>query len=330
MGYEEIFTYKNLLKAHTKTRKGKLHKEEVISFELNKAEELYKLYEELKKRTYHISPYRTFYIYEPKKRRVDATTYRDRIVQRCYIDNYLSPLLERHLIYDNAACRKDKGTDFARNRLRKFLLDEYKHHGHSFYAFSFDIHHYFESIDHEVLKKKMKRVVDTDIYPFITMIIDSFGGDKGLPLGNQTSQWFALFYLDAFDRIIKERFGFKHYVRYMDDGIILSSDKEALLKLKESLENELEGLKLSFNPKKCAIYPIKQGVSFLGFTYRLSKSGALISKMERKKKRRLVHYLKGYSLKKESLLCYLNYLKKRSSEHLLMGKIRKLYKKALS
>ena len=70
MKYEDIFTFVNLIKAHRKVRRSKLHKNEVVEFELNKSHELYKLYEELNRKTYQISPYRTFYIYEPKKRRV--------------------------------------------------------------------------------------------------------------------------------------------------------------------------------------------------------------------------------------------------------------------
>lgn len=322
MGYEEIFSYEHLLEAHKKTRKGKLHKDEVIAFELNKGEEIYRLYEELKRKTYKISPYRTFYIYEPKMRRVDATSYRDRIVQRCFIDNYLSPLLENRLIYDNAACRVDKGTDFARERLKMFMREEYKRCGASFYVFRFDIHHYFESINHSILKNKMKRIADEGVYPFIEMIIDSFGDeDKGLPLGNQSSQWFALFYLDAFDRVIKERYGIKYYSRYMDDGVLLCRDKAILLDLKERLEGELRGLKLEFNERKIAISPSKQGIDYLGFHYSLNGNGRLVSKMSNPKKRRLIRYLHSYGLDEETLLSYVNYLKMRSDNHHLINEL---------
>ena len=121
MDYDEIFTFENLYKAHKKTKKGKLRKEEVEKFDLDKGRELYLLSEELRKRTYRVSPYRTFCIYEPKKRRVDATSYRDRVVQNCFVDNCFYPLLDRVLIDDNASCRKGKGTDYARQRLNHYL-----------------------------------------------------------------------------------------------------------------------------------------------------------------------------------------------------------------
>lgn len=324
MAYKDIFTFTNLVKAHQKVRRSKLHKKEVVEFELNKSHEIYKLYEELNKKTYQISPYRTFYIYEPKKRRVDATPYRDRVVQNCFVDNYLFPLLENRLIYDNAACRKNKGTDFARNRLKKFLLDAYKKYGLDFYVLTFDIHHYFESINHDVLKNKLSRIIkDKEIYEFVLMVIDSFNKDSnvGVPLGNQTSQCFALYYLDNFDRVIKEKYRIKYYTRYMDDGVILSSDKELLIRLNSELKHVIENLKLEFNDDKNNIYPIKQGITYLGFTYRLMNTGKIITKMAKKKKKRLIRHLNHRKLDNESLVSYRNYLKKRSSNKKLIRRI---------
>lgn len=164
MKYEDIFTFNNLVKAHKKVRRSKLHKKEVLEFELNKSHELHKLYEELKKKTYQVSPYRTFYIYEPKKRKVDATPYRDRVVQNCFVDNYIFPLLENRLIFDNAACRKNKGTDFARDRLKTFIKEAFNKYGLNFYVLNFDIHHYFESINHVILKDKFKRIIKIKRY----------------------------------------------------------------------------------------------------------------------------------------------------------------------
>ncbi len=309
--------------------KGKAWKEEVMQFELNKAEELRKLYESLQRKTYKISPYRTFKIFEPKERRVDATSYRDRVVQNCFVDNYLTPLLETRLIYDNAACRKDKGTDFARKRLRKFLYESSKKEK-NLYVLRFDIHHYFESIDHRVLKTKMKKIInDDEILSFVSMIIDSFSieEEKGLPLGNRTSQLFALYYLDAFDRTIKERYSCKYYTRYMDDGVVISNNKEKLKSLLIDLEKELEALHLSFNPKKTSIYPLKCGISYLGFVYKLGKNNKIVARIERKKKKRLMRYLKRYEHTHESLLSYCNYLKMRGNENKLVMSIREMMKR---
>ncbi len=325
MKYEEIFTYHNLYKAHMKVRKNRLWKKEVMEFELNKAYEINKLFDELRKKTYKISPYRTFKIYEPKERRVDATSYRDRVVQSCFVDNYLSPLLEKHLIYDNAACRTGKGTDFARLRLKRFMLKESKR-GDNVYVLTYDIHHYFESIDHDVLKNKLKKLIDDDeIFAFVSMIIDSFNKEenKGLPLGNQTSQAFALYYLDKFDRIIKEKYSIHSYTRYMDDGVIMSSDKTKLRTLLSSLEKELDDIKLSFNPKRTRIYPLKEGITYLGFTYRIVGSNKIVAKMAKGKRKRLISYLNRYAHPHESLLSYRNYLKMRCNDNGLIKRIDK-------
>lgn len=323
MNYEEIFTFHNLLLAHKRAMKGKAWKEEIMNFELNKAEKIRKLYEELGRKTYRIQPYRTFTIYEPKKRRVDATSYRDRVVQNCFVDNYLFPFLEKKLIYDNAACRIKKGTDFARKRLKKFIHEASKKYD-ELYILRYDIHHYFKSIDHEVLKRKMARIVDdSNILSFIYMIIDSFhiDGGKGLPLGNRSSQLFALYYLDHFDRIIKEKYSIKYYTRYMDDGVIISNDKNLLKNLLKDLEKELQSLSLSFNPKKTSIYPLKEGIPYLGFNYRLGKNKKIVVKMERKKKKRLRRYLKRYVHTPESLQSYKTYLKMRANENKLVMEI---------
>ncbi len=331
MDYDEIFSFANLYKAHRKTKKGKLRKEEVERFDLDKGRELYLLSEELRKRIYRVSPYKTFYIYEPKKRRVDATSYRDRVVQNCFVDNCFYPLLDGVLIPDNADCRKGKGTDYARKRLIFYLQQAYSLYGEDFYVLSFDIHHYFESIDHAVLKQRLSRIFpEGDALSFLGMVIDSFNPKegKGLPLGNQTSQCFALYYLNDLDHMVKERFGMRWYSRYMDDGIILCEDRVALESLLGAMKEELSSLKLSFNMDKTCIFPIRQGVTYLGFTYHLKKKGKLWVRMSKKKRRRLNHYLKEASFGGESLLSYRNYLKMRSNEYGLLRKIEGLMEKA--
>ena len=85
--YNEIFTFNNLYMAHKKARKGKRHKKEVIEFELDLGNKLWKLKNELDKRTYNVHGYNHFTIIEPKKREIQALHYRDRVVQHCLVDN---------------------------------------------------------------------------------------------------------------------------------------------------------------------------------------------------------------------------------------------------
>lgn len=294
--YEEVFTFENLYKAHLASRRCKRHKKEVIAFETHVGESLSKLHRKLMRRFYKISSYDHFVIHEPKERNIQSLSYEDRVVQHCLVDNYLMPLLERMIIYDNGACRKDKGVDFSRDRVKSFLVKHIKSYGLDGYVLQFDIHAYFQSIDHEILKEKLSRIVeDKDILNLLHMIVDSYlegGKEVGLPMGNQTSQCFALLYLDSLDRMIKERHRIKFYSRYMDDGILISSDKEELRKILHDIRKECESLRIELNPKKTKITKLKHGFRFLGFKYRFTDTGKILMTFPKDKKRRMVRFLR--------------------------------------
>lgn len=306
--YEKIFDFQNLYKAHTAARKGKRNTREVIDFEMNLSENLTLLSEELKKKTYKIKGYYRFSIYDPKYRIIHALHYRDRVVQHCICDEVLAPILDKKLIYDNSACRIGKGTHFAIDRVSKFLHDFYVKQGTNGYFLKCDIRKYFDSIDHEILKRKLENVIfDKDVLNLLCQIIDSYEAapGKGLPLGNQTSQWFAIFYLDGFDRLIKEKFQIKYYSRYMDDCVLLHQDKEYLRKcLRQMTEYTSSELQLDFN-EKTNIFPIKNGVNYLGWHIYLTDSGKVIRKVRQqtkyKYKRKLKYFEKAYKDNEVSL-----------------------------
>lgn len=289
MNYDEIFTFENLYQAHLQSRKCKRNKKDVILFELNLSENLWSLYDRLRDRTYNVSGYNHFVIYEPKRREIQALEYKDRIVQHTLCDLYLYPLLTSKFIFDNGGCQKGKGTDFALNRLSDFLRKFYRSHGNDGYILKADIHHFFPSIDHKTLKYKLRRIIDdNDVYDLTERIIDSYNSDtdKGVPMGNQTSQLFALYYLDQLDRLIKEKLQIKYYVRYMDDCILIHEDKEylkwCLRKMEECIEDELL---LEFN-EKTQIFPIKNGVDFLGFHFYMTDTGKVIRKVRQSTKKK--------------------------------------------
>ncbi len=312
MQFEDVFTFENLLKAHYKSRKSKRHKKEVILFEDNLLVNIENLRRRLLNRTYCIVSYNQFTIYEPKRREVAALAYEDRVVQHCFCDNYLTPLLSDRLIFDNAACRKEKGTDFARDRVVRFLRSFYGRNGLNGYVLRFDIHHYFEEIDHEILKGKINRAVkDKAIGSFCSMIIDSFHKDvgKGLPLGNQTSQAFALYYLDAVDRLIKEKYRIRYYSRYTDDGVVVYDDLDKLKLLLLDIKNELEGLRLSLN-NKTVIAPIRNQFAYLGVNFRLLANGKVLQTVNHMKKARIKRYLKSVKHNKDAIQSLTSYLSK--------------------
>lgn len=293
--WEKIISFESLYKAHRRARLCKRHKKEVIEFEMHLGENLWKLHNDLKYGKYAVGGYHNFMIYDPKEREIQAITYRDRIVQHSICDNYLMPLLDRRLIYDNCACRKEKGSHFALARLRSFMTAHYKKNGKQGYFIKVDIKKYFNSIDHDILKRKVFEIVlDEDIYNLLCKIIDSyeFEKGKGLPMGNQTSQCFALLYLDKVDRYIKEKLRIKHYVRYMDDMIMLVSNKAKAKNFLNDIQNEiaLESLRLN---EKSQIIETAQGIKFLGWSLRFGKNGEIIQIITNDSKRRIITKVKS-------------------------------------
>lgn len=147
---------------------------------------------------------------------------------RCFCDVCLKPKIEKKLIYDNCACRKGKGTTFAIDGLHKFLKKEYlKENNNNVYFLKCDIRKYFPSINHEILIDLLEEISFSNDEMWIIKKLIKEQPDNaciGLPLGNQSSQWFALLYLNKIDHYIKEQFGIKCYVRYMDDMILVHRD----------------------------------------------------------------------------------------------------------
>ncbi len=110
---------------------------------------------------------------------------------------------------------------------------------------------------------------------------------RGLPIGNMTSQWFAVFYLDRLDRFVKEDLKIKAYIRYMDDFVLLHPDRFYLKTVLAQIEAYLaEKLDLELNPKS-QLFPLKNGVDFLGFHSYLCATGKVIRKLRRDSKRRM-------------------------------------------
>ena len=113
---------------------------------------------------------------------------------------------------------------------------------------------------------------------------------KGLPIGNMTSQILAVFYLNELDHFIKERLGCKYYIRYMDDGVILSNDKEYLKRCLREIEKMVEKYKLRLNRKTKIINVSKEGLDFLGFRFCIYNK--VILKVRRDTKKRFKRKMK--------------------------------------
>lgn len=262
--YSKVISKENLYQAAYMASKGRRYKDTAADFNFCLEREIDCLWRELSKKTYCHGKYRTFVIYEPKERRIAASPFRDRVVHHA-VHNAIEPFIDKEFIYDSYACRKGKGTHKAVGRAQSFLrVNEFCLHG--------DIKKYFPSIDHEILKKLIeKKIEDKNLLWLIGKIIDSArqvtgGKDKGLPLGNLTSQFFANLYLNELDCFVKSELKCFYYVRYMDDFLVFDNIKEELQGIKNKIRIFLEGtLNLNMHEGKSQIYKVSGGVKFLGF-----------------------------------------------------------------
>jgi hypothetical protein len=227
-------------------------------------------------KSYEQSRYHEFKVYEPKERIIFALPFRDRVLQHALI-NIIEPIFEKSFIYDNYACRTNKGTIAAILKLEEFLGD----HTKGSYFLKADIKKYFYSIDHDILKRIIRRKIScADTLKLIYLIIDTTDG-PGIPIGNLTSQLFANIYLNELDQFCKHTLKAKHYIRYMDDFIILSEDRDYLRMCFAEIENFVNTeLRLSLNSKSY-IEKISKGIDFLG--YRHWKNFRLLRKSNMKK-----------------------------------------------
>lgn len=296
LSFKELYSFEHLYNAYRLAARGKHNQSEVIRYEMDLAHNLWQLSREIESGVYHPSGYHKFMIYDPKEREIQALSFRDRVVQHSLCDNLLAPWFENRLIYDCAACRIGKGTHFALDRLSGFLRAFYRKNGTNGYILKMDVRKYFDSIDHDVLKYLLRKYPEQRTRDFLYMVIDSYHADtgKGLPMGNQTSQWFALYYLDRIDRMIKEQYHIRYYTRYMDDMVLIHESKLYLQHILEQLTkfagNEL---KLAFN-QKTQIFPISQGVDYLGWHFYMTDTGKVIRRLRTANKRRFKRRLKAY------------------------------------
>jgi len=289
-------------------RKNKRTKSVVVKFEMNEADNLLKIQEQLVNKTYRIGNYRNFRVFETKPRVIQALPYRDCVIQHILCDVVLMPYFERRIIHDNCACIKGRGQNYAVKRMRVFLKSFWHKKRDAGYFLKCDIKKFFPSLSHEVIKELMSsKLADLDVRGLFDLIINSYQAPKefldkhniprhenkfikgvgwrktkiprGVPIGNQTSQIIGVFYLNPLDRFVKEVLGVKYYIRYMDDFVLIHHDRafleDCLVQIREFLQRKL---KIYLN-EKTQIFPMKNGVKFLGQHFYLNQSGQAVVKM---------------------------------------------------
>ena len=260
--YEKIISIENLMLADQKAQKGKSKQYGVVLHNKNQEENILKLHEMLKNKTYKTSEYKVFKVFEPKERDVyQLPFYPDRICHHAVM-NVLEPIFVAVFTADSYSCIKGRGIHKASTNLRKALQNKEE----TTYCLKLDIKKFYPNIDHDILKALLRRKFkDEDLLWLLDEIIDSA---PGLPIGNYLSQYLANFYLTYFDHWIKEDLGVKYYFRYADDIVILHKNKVYLNHILKTIENYFKKhLKLEVK-QNWQIFPIeKRGIDFVGYVH---------------------------------------------------------------
>jgi retron-type reverse transcriptase len=270
--YNDIISLENLLEAWREFVKGKRHKRDVQEFEQNLMDNIIFLHRDLIVKTYKHSAYRAFNISDPKPRNIHKASVRDRLLHRA-IYRKLYPFFDRTFIADSFSCRIGKGTHKALNRFRSFAYKVRKNNTKTCRILKCDVKKFFANINHEILKNILtKYIEDKNILWLLSQVIDSFNIkdkiDTGLPLGNLTSQLFVNIYMNELDQFMKHKLKIGHYIRYCDDFVVFSEDKNRLKNLTLPIKGFLwNRLKLILPPNKILIKTLASGLDFLGWLH---------------------------------------------------------------
>ena len=308
MDEENIIGFDALWDSMMKCKRGVIWKDSVASFVLNGVQEVTKLSNELENGTYKERTHKYFTIRYPKERQIMSISIRDRVYQRSLNDVAIYPAMSKSFIYDNAACQKGKGADFARNRMKCHMERFYRKHGAAGYALKIDIRKYYDSMRHDVIKGIFREKLPENIYQRAADILDGFPGEVGFNPGSQIIQIAGISALDKIDHYVKERLRVRHYLRYMDDMVLIGDNHRELTEWLNEIRKMLAEIGFEIHEKKTKIIPLRVGFKWLGFRYRLTGTGKVVMeadtdrlKATRKKYFRLVQKCKRGEISREKV-----------------------------
>lgn len=283
--FEKVVDFDNMYRAFRRAKRGKGSKKSSARFNLAALDGVNALISQLEDKTYEVSEYSEFEVKDPKTRIILTSSFKDKVVQHSLCDNVIMPRLRRVFLLDNCAGQKGKGTLFGLDRLSEQMRQFHNRYEFDGYILKCDITKFFYSIAHEQLKEIVHYHFgyDPDVCWLCDLFVDSTDG-KGIPLGNQINQGFALLYLDGMDKLIKHELGIEFYGRYMDDFYLIHPSKEYLKYCLEVITAYLDTLELTLNGKT-QIFPFKNGVSYLGFHTYIATDGTPIRKLKNQNKR---------------------------------------------
>lgn len=278
--FDKVFTFKNLYASYKKCKRNVTWKSSVQKYSLFAPLNVYTVLERLRKGRYKSPGFFEFDLFERgKKRHIRSTVIGERVVQRCLCDYALVPALERTFIYDNGASMKNKGYDFAVNRVTQHLRKHYRKYGNEGYVLLFDFSKFFDNVSHALVKKIIRKELnDIRLIALTDHFIDAFG-DVGLGLGSQISQVLALASANELDHAVKELMKIKQYERYMDDGMMTDVSKKRLIKVRSAIFAICDILEITMNEKKTQIVKLSHGFTWLKVRFFLTANGKVIKKI---------------------------------------------------
>lgn len=305
--FDALCDWGNLWQAAHLAARGKRRRASAAAFEHQVADRLIELQAELRARTYRPGAYCHFFIHEPKRRKISAAPFRDRVLHHA-LCRVIEPVFEARFIAHSYANRVGRGTHRALDRLQHWAR-QYR------YALRADVVQHFPSLDHAILRAKLARgIPDVDVMGLVDAILASgagvlageytqvyFEGDdllaacrpRGLPIGNLSSQFWSNVYLNDFDWFVQRELGCGAYLRYVDDFVLFDNDKHKLWACKERVVARLAQERLTLHEAQTQVVPTACGIPWLGFvvhpTHRLLKRRNAVNFT-----RRLEHKLDAY------------------------------------
>ncbi len=258
----------NLLVSWQEFLRGKRRRRDVAEFSVHFMDNIMSLHYDLREKTYRHGSYQAFKLNDPKPRHIHKASVRDRLVHHA-VYRVLYPYFDRKFIFNSYSCRDKKGTHRAIRRFATMARTVSYNHTRTCWVLQCDVRKFFASIDQLTLINILKQYIpDQRIIALTENIISSFqaSSGKGLPLGNLTSQLFVNVYMNEFDQFVKRKFKVRNYIRYADDFVMLSRNKQYLVDLLPQIKSFLtEKLQLTLHPDKVCLRTVASGIDFLGW-----------------------------------------------------------------
>lgn len=272
----EGWLFEALWEASWKCQRGVTWKRPVAHFALNRAEQCLRLEDEILGGRYECGDVKAFEVRRPKPRQIVAGRYRDRVVQRSLVDREVMDAMSKSFVRDNYACQEGKGTDDARERMKAHLHRHYRLHGADGWVLYFDVAGYYRSMPHAVAEAALAYRLSPQALELALQALSVYPGEVGYNPGSQLVQVLGLSVLDPLDHLLKESLGLPLYCRYMDDGVGIDVDREAQRERLRAVGVWLEERGMALNRRKSAVTPLRCGVRFLGFDFRLTETGRVL------------------------------------------------------